>query len=104
MKKTDWKKVAPWIGMLVLTLVGAYFLIQQRSQRTPSRDISYSELLAQIDEDLPTARRALESEDIEESATLWRQIFGDKFPKPSASSRASFPPVAVRPNKPAGFA
>ena len=50
MKKTDWKKVAPWIGMLVLTLVGAYFLIQQRSQRTPSRDISYSELLAQIDE------------------------------------------------------
>jgi predicted nucleotidyltransferase len=52
---------------------------------------------------LPTARAALAETDIKKSANLWRKLFGDKFPA-SQASKASFPPVPVRPNKPAGFA
>ncbi len=48
--KTNWKKIAPWVVVAVLAIVGGFFLLQQRSQRTPSRDISFSELLAQIDD------------------------------------------------------
>lgn len=53
---------------------------------------------------LPIARDALAEEDIAKSAELWRKLFGEKFPAASTSSKASFPPVPVRPNKPAGFA
>jgi predicted nucleotidyltransferase len=35
---------------------------------------------------------------------LWRDVFGSKFPAASAAAKASFPPIPVRPNKPAGFA
>jgi predicted nucleotidyltransferase len=52
---------------------------------------------------LPTARAALAETDIQKSADLWRKLFGDKFPAAQAS-KASFPPIPVRPNKPAGFA
>ncbi|MFY9627323.1 MAG: ATP-dependent metallopeptidase FtsH/Yme1/Tma family protein, partial [Methylocystis sp.] len=45
----NWKKYAPWIviGALAVT---AFVMFQQHSQRTPIRDISFSELLVQIDE------------------------------------------------------
>jgi hypothetical protein len=53
---------------------------------------------------LPTARAALAEADTKKSADLWRKLFGDKFPAASAGAKAAFPPVPVRPNKPAGFA
>ncbi len=45
----NWKKYAPWIviGALAVT---AFVMFQQHSPRTPIRDISFSELLVQIDE------------------------------------------------------
>jgi hypothetical protein len=57
-----------------------------------------------VEEALPTARAALEEKEIQKSADLWRRLFGTKFPAASAASKASFPPIPVRPNKPAGFA
>jgi cell division protease FtsH len=44
------KKWAPWIVIAMLAAVGAYMALQQRTQRTSIRDISFSELLVQIDE------------------------------------------------------
>jgi predicted nucleotidyltransferase len=52
---------------------------------------------------LPIAREALKEEDLHKSVGLWRKLFGEKFPAAS-TSRAGFPPIPVRPNKPAGFA
>jgi predicted nucleotidyltransferase len=52
---------------------------------------------------LPNARAALAETDIRKSADLWGRLFHSKFPEAQAS-RASFPPVPVLPNKPAGFA
>ncbi len=45
----NWKKYAPWIviGALAVT---AFIMFQQHSPRTQIRDISFSELLVQIDE------------------------------------------------------
>ncbi len=54
---------------------------------------------------LPLARDALAADEVQKSAELWRKIFGTKFPAAAASSKAAmFPPIPVRPNKPAGFA
>ncbi len=45
-----WKKFAPWILIGALTALGIYLALDQRGQRTSIRDITYSELLIQIDE------------------------------------------------------
>jgi hypothetical protein len=62
------------------------------------------------------AREALAEEDPEKATKLWREIFGDRFPKiksakaagllgvAAAPRTALFPDRAVRPNKPSGFA
>ncbi|HXY58843.1 MAG TPA: ATP-dependent metallopeptidase FtsH/Yme1/Tma family protein, partial [Methylocystis sp.] len=44
------KKYAPWVVIAILAAVGAYMALDQRTQRTSIRDVSYSELLVQIDE------------------------------------------------------
>lgn len=62
-------------------------------------------------------RQALQEEDADKAITLWRQIFGDRFPKfgtakkstgllasPSVASPLTFPNRPVSPNKPDGFA
>jgi hypothetical protein len=64
----------------------------------------FKTFMAKVDAALPTARAALNEEDIQKSADLWRKLFGQEFPAASASAKASFPPIPVRPNKPAGFA
>lgn len=64
----------------------------------------FKTFIAKVEAVLPTARDALKDEDITKSADLWRKIFGSKFPAASTSSKAVFPPIPVRPNKPAGFA
>ncbi|HEU4407692.1 MAG TPA: hypothetical protein VFS43_20680 [Polyangiaceae bacterium] len=53
---------------------------------------------------LMTARAALAEKDKEKSVELWRQLFKGAFPQAQGASKASFPAVPVRPNKPAGFA
>ncbi|QGM46836.1 ATP-dependent zinc metalloprotease FtsH [Methylocystis heyeri] len=45
----NWKKYAPWVVIGALALA-AFVMFQQHSPRTPIRDISFSELLVQIDE------------------------------------------------------
>ena len=45
-----------------------------------------------------------DSTDLTASADLWGKVLGAKFPSASEASKAAFPPVPVRPNKPAGFA
>jgi cell division protease FtsH len=45
----NWKKYAPWVVIGALA-VAAFVMFQQHSPRTPIRDISFSELLVQIDE------------------------------------------------------
>ncbi len=61
--------------------------------------------MEKVDAVLPTVRAAIDHTDIGESTKLWREVFGSKFPAASAAAKAaSFPPVPVRPNKPAGFA
>lgn len=62
------------------------------------------------------AREALAEEDPEKSTKLWREIFGDRFPKVKSTKAAGllgaaaaprtalFPDRPVRPNKPSGFA
>jgi len=52
---------------------------------------------------LTIAREAFDEEDLKKSAGLWRKLFGEKFPA-APTAKASFPPIPVRPNKPAGFA
>ncbi len=64
----------------------------------------FKRFIEKIDEALPVARDALDEKDIAKSAELWRNVFGPKFPAASATSKAVFPPVPIRPNKPAGFA
>lgn len=64
----------------------------------------FKTFMAKVKAVLPNARAALEEEDIKKSADLWRKVFGEKFPAASSAFKASFPPVPVRPNKPAGFA
>jgi hypothetical protein len=64
----------------------------------------FKAFIANIDAVLPIARAAIEEGDIEKSASLWRDIFGTKFPAASAAAKASFPTIPVRPNKPAGVA
>ena len=61
-------------------------------------------------------RKALNETDAEEATKLWRQIFGNRFPKTEASksesllaasvtpSSLTFPDKPVTPNKPKGFA
>lgn len=64
-----------------------------------------------------TGRNALDEDDTEKAVALWRQIFGDHFPKfgdarkvaglltgAAATDSLTFPNRAVRPNKPEGFA
>ena len=62
------------------------------------------------------AREALAEEDAEKATKLWREIFGDRFPKVKSTKAAGllaaagtprtalFPDRPVRPNKPSGFA
>jgi hypothetical protein len=64
----------------------------------------FKTFMAKVEKVLPTARAALNEQDIQKSADLWRDVFGSKFPAASAAAKASFPPIPVRPNKPAGFA
>lgn len=64
----------------------------------------FKTFLFHVDKALLTARAALDETDIQKSADLWRKVFGTKFPAASAAAKASFPPIPVRPNKPAGFA
>lgn len=65
----------------------------------------FKAFMEQVEKTLPIARAALlEEKDVQKSADLWRKVFGTKFPAASAGSRAFFPPIPVRPNKPAGFA
>ena len=47
--KLKWKKYAPWVLVGLLAIVGG-IVFQQQSQRTPARDITFSELLAQVDD------------------------------------------------------
>ena len=47
--KANWQKYAPWIVIAGLVAV-AFLVFQQNGQRTSIRDISFSELLVQIDE------------------------------------------------------
>ena len=63
----------------------------------------FNTFMEKVERALPTARAALAETDNQKSADLWRRLFGEKFP-PAQASKASFPPVPVRPNKPAGFA
>lgn len=77
----------------------------------PSHNVAYrldtgdfKIFMAKVAECLPIARAALAETDKEKSAVLWRRVFGDKFPAAPVTKAASFPPVPVRPNKPAGFA
>lgn len=63
----------------------------------------FKTFMEKIAKALPTARAAIKEEDVQKSAELWRKLFGEKFPA-SQAAKASFPPVPVRPNKPAGFA
>lgn len=64
-----------------------------------------------------TGRKALDEEDADKAVALWRQIFGDRFPKfgdakkaaglltsAAAADSLTFPDRPVRPNKPDGFA
>jgi len=64
-----------------------------------------------------TGRKALDEDDAEKAVALWRQIFGDRFPKfgdakkaaglltgATATESLTFPDRPVRPNKPDGFA
>lgn len=64
----------------------------------------FKTFMTKVEAALPTARAALAEDDIQKSADLWRKLFGEKFPAASPGAKASFPPVPVRPNKPAGFA
>ncbi len=64
----------------------------------------FKTFMEKVNAALPTARAALAEQDIRKSADLWRKLFGEKFPAASAGAKASFPPLPVRPNKPAGFA
>ena len=63
----------------------------------------FASFMEKVTAALPTARAALAEPDTKKSADLWAKIFGDRFPA-APSGKASFPPVPVRPNKPAGFA
>lgn len=47
----------------------------------------FAALHAEICKAAKLARRALDSEDVEESANLWRELFGDKFPAPPESKK-----------------
>ncbi len=67
---------------------------------TPS---DFKTFMDEVAASLSIARDALAEKDLKTSADLWRDVFRTKFPAAHAS-RASFPPVPVRPNKPAGFA
>jgi len=60
--------------------------------------------IAHIKAGLTKAERALASADKNESARLWREVFGSRFPD-APTAKASFPAAAVRPpNRPEGFA
>ncbi len=48
--KGSWKKYAPWAVIGLLVAAAAYMTLTQRTQRTSIRDISFSELMVQIDE------------------------------------------------------
>src|SRR5208283_5805862 len=47
--KANWKKYGPWIVIVALA-AAAFISFQQQGQRPSIRDISFSELLVQIDE------------------------------------------------------
>jgi len=63
----------------------------------------FKAFMKKVEEALPTARAALAEPNIQKSADLWRKLLGEKFP-PAPATKAVFPPIPVRPNKPAGFA
>jgi hypothetical protein len=64
----------------------------------------FQAFMSKVSSALPKARAALDEPDLKKSADQWRALFGTKFPSPPEEKKASFPPVPVRPNKPAGFA
>ena len=70
------------------------------AHRLTAEDFRY--FLEKIAAALPIAREAFKEEDLQKSAELWRRLFGKRFP--AAPTRAIFPSIPVRPNKPAGFA
>lgn len=79
-------------------------------QGVPSHDVAhrlsaadFKAFVEKVDNALPIARAALAANETQESAELWKKVFGAKFPAAPAR-KASFPPAPVRPNKPAGFA
>lgn len=64
----------------------------------------FGTFIDKVESALTTARAALDEDDKEGSAALWRQLFGNAFPAAQNANKASFPAEPVRPNKPAGFA
>lgn len=68
---------------------------------TPDRGVPEHDVLKRLDpcdfsrfvdcvrEAADIARKALDSNDLEESAALWRELFGTKFPSPPSSSSAT---------------
>jgi len=59
----------------------------------------FAEFHAQLCEAASTARQALDADTLYESAHLWRELFGDKFPEPPESNSGSGP----APSQPGGF-
>ncbi|MCW8137414.1 MAG: nucleotidyltransferase [Planctomycetota bacterium] len=52
----------------------------------------FAALHAEICKAAKLARRALDSNDEEESANLWRELFGDRFPAPAPKKKSGFSP------------
>ena len=48
MKKFNWKAYAPWVLFIVIA-GGLFYMAQHQQTRTSGREITYSELLVQID-------------------------------------------------------
>lgn len=48
MKKFNWKAYAPWVLFIVIA-GGLFYVAQNQQTRTSGREITYSELLVQID-------------------------------------------------------
>jgi Second Messenger Oligonucleotide or Dinucleotide Synthetase domain len=64
----------------------------------------FKHFISKVEEVLPTARAALDEADKGKSAELWKSVFGSRVFPSAPETKAVFPAVPVRPNKPAGFA
>lgn len=89
------------------------------SGNSVTNDIDYKAFFQFYDKvkaDALKARKILSGSDLDEATDVFREIFGDRFPKgPTANSTSTllqapvagattFPKKPIRPNKPAGFA